>query len=208
MIFERYSELDGKHAVLSPSQCSWLNYETEDDLFKRFKSYYAAKIGTVAHDFAQELISKNMRLNKGDRKMVFFELLKNDIPRTVINLDDWYDSYSLYVNDAISFHMTPEVSLKYSDYAFGKTDAICFDNDILRIHDLKTGANPAKMDQLVCYAALFCLRYSKKPKDIETHLRIYQSNEVLTFDPEPIDICETMDTIVKFNKTLLKLGGK
>ena len=207
MIFET-SLNDNSHAVLSPSQNSWLNYESEEELFKRLKSYYAAPIGTIAHDLAQELISKRVRLNKTDKKLVTFELIKNDIPRSIIDVDDWYDSYSLYVNDAISFRMTPEVKLEYSKWAFGKTDAISFENDILRIHDLKTGIKPAKMDQLICYAALFCLNQKIKPNSIETHLRIYQRNEVFTLDPEPIDISAVMDKYVNLNKILIKFGER
>lgn len=199
---------DSSHAVLSPSQNSWLNYDNEEDLFKRFKSYYAAEIGTIAHDLAQELISKRVRLNKTDKKLVTFELIKNDIPKSIIDVDDWYDSYSLYVNDAISFRMTPEVKLEYSEWAFGKTDAISFEHDILRIHDLKTGVKQAKMDQLICYAALFCLNQKIKPSKIETHLRIYQRNEVFTLDPDPIDISAVMDKYVKLNKILIKFGER
>ena len=35
-------------------------------------------------------------------------------------------------------------------------------NKILRIHDYKSGITPAKMDQLMIYAALFCLEYKKE----------------------------------------------
>lgn len=206
MIFERHSELEGKHAILSPSQCSWLGYSDDEELFKRFKSFYAAKVGTVIHGLAQELIERKVRLNKVDKKLVYFELIKNDIPRSIISIDDWYDSLSLYINDAISFGMTPEVQLIFSEWAFGTADAISFTDNVLRIHDLKTGSVPAKMDQLICYAALFCLNQKVKPSQITTHLRIYQRNEVLTLDPDPIDISRCIDNYVAKNKILMKFA--
>lgn len=39
---------------------------------------------------------------------------------------------------------------------------------MLRIHDLKTGISPVHMDQLLIYAALFCLEYKIKPGSIDT----------------------------------------
>ena len=69
--------------------------------------------------------------------------------------------------------MTPEQILFYSDNCFGTADAIAFRGDLLRIHDLKTGAIPAHMEQLEVYAALFCLEYKIKPADIRMELRLY-----------------------------------
>jgi hypothetical protein len=113
-----------------------------------------------------------------------------------------------YVNDCIGFRMTPEVVLAYSENSFGTTDAISFNEKekLLRIFDLKTGSTPAHMEQLLVYTALFCLEYRKKPKDISTELRIYQSNEILSYEPSVEDICPIMDKIVSFDKFIRSKG--
>ena len=40
----------------------------------------------------------------------------------------------------------------YSERFFGTADAISFRNNVLRIHDLKTGKGPVHMEQLEVYA--------------------------------------------------------
>ena len=77
-----------------------------------------------------------------------------------------------------------------------------FRSNFLRIHDLKTGETPAKMEQLMVYAALFCLEYDYKPQDIQMELRIYQSDEVLVHNPTIEDIFPIMDRIVTFDKII------
>ena len=111
----------------------------------------------------------------------------------------------MYVNDAIGFKMTPEQVLFYSNNCFGTCDTISFKNDILRIHDLKTGVNPAHMEQLMIYASLFCLEYRTKPNDIQMELRIYQNDDVEISNPDPDDIFAIMDKIVEFDKYLEKI---
>ena len=95
--------------------------------------------------------------------------------------------------------MDPEVLLYFSPYFYGTADAISFYKNVLRIHDLKTGDTPAKIDQLRIYAALFCLEYRIKPKDISTELRIYWFEEVITGLPTAEDIVPIMDKIVTFD---------
>jgi hypothetical protein len=102
--------------------------------------------------------------------------------------------------------MTPEQTLFYSENCFGTADTICFRNDLLRIHDLKTGETPAKIDQLYIYAALFCLEYGIKPGDIDMELRIYQSCEVFKDKPEPQIILPIMDKIQRFDAIITKLN--
>ena len=109
-----------------------------------------------------------------------------------------------YVNDAIGFKMDTEVVLYYSDRFFGTADSICFRNNFLRIHDLKTGKTPVHMEQLMIYAALFCLEYKIKPGDIGMELRIYQNDEVLFHNPTADEILPIMDKIVHLNKLLEK----
>ena len=98
--------------------------------------------------------------------------------------------------------MLPEQILFYSENCFGTADSICFRNDILRIHDLKTGSVPAHMEQLEIYAALFCLEYKIKPGTIEMELRIYQNNEVLCHNPMADDIAPIIDKIIVFDKII------
>ena len=110
-----------------------------------------------------------------------------------------------YINDGISYRMTPEQVLYYSENAYGTADTISFREDLLRIHDLKTGTTPAKMTQLEIYAAFFCLEYHIKPKDIDIELRIYQNDEVVIHIPQADDIVERMDKIIEFDRLIQRL---
>lgn len=98
--------------------------------------------------------------------------------------------------------MTPEQPLYYSDNCFGTADSISFDNNFLRIHDLKTGATPASMSQLMIYAALFCLEYGKKPNEIDAELRIYQNDDIQILQPTDSQIESIMEKIVIFDRQL------
>ena len=111
----------------------------------------------------------------------------------------------LYVNDAIDYKMNPEQVLYFSDNCFGTADAICFRNKKLRIHDLKTGETPTHMEQLMVYAALFCLEYKVKPGMINTELRIYQNDEVLIHNPQADEIVPIMDKIITFDKLINRI---
>ena len=93
----------------------------------------------------------------------------------------------------------------YSERFFGTADAIGFNGKVLRIHDLKTGKIPAKMEQLLVYAALFCLEYGIKPGEISYELRIYQNDEIIAIEPTAEDILPIMDQIVHLDKLLTKL---
>lgn len=209
MIFEQHLNLRGKHATLSPSQPSWLGY-SEDNLFQKYVSSYAQSMGTSLHELAETLIANNLRLKKGDKLTVLSHLLNDGIPRNVIDMDRIYSNFMNYVNDAIGFKLTPEQILYYSDYCFGTADAISFrkvdGKDFLRIHDYKSGTTSAKMEQLLVYAALFCLEYKVKPGEIETELRIYQNNEVVYHRPTAEDILPVMDVIVQHSKALERMN--
>lgn len=178
MIFNKHENLEGLHAPFGASKSSWLRY---DDIkaIEVYQNLKAAEIGTTLHEWAKNTIMLGIKQPRSKK--------------TIYN----------YVNDAIGFKMTPEVVLYYSDYFFGTTDAICFRNNFLRIHDLKTGSHPAKMEQLEIYAALFCLEYKIKPGDIDIELRIYQNDEVLVHNPTAEDIVPIMDKIVHFNKIIM-----
>lgn len=180
MNFNKHSNLEGQHAFLGASRYSWINY-SENKLADSYSKFLAAQKGTVLHDFAARCISLGQKLPKSNKTL------------------------NMYVNDAIGFKMIPEQILYYSDNCFGTADAIIFRNDLLRIHDLKTGETPAHMEQLEIYAALFCLEYRKKPSDINIELRLYQSDDILISTPAAEDIVPIMDKIVTFDKIISKM---
>lgn len=168
---------EGSHAFLSPSSYHWLNYDV-DKLVTTYRNWKAAQLGTRLHAYAKESIELNQRL-----------------PKSALTLN-------MYINDAIGFKMRPEQPLYYSKYCFGTSDAISFNRNRLRVHDLKTGVTPASLHQLEVYAALFCLDYDIRPGDIETELRIYQNNDILIGNPTPEIILPIMDKITTFSRVI------
>lgn len=177
--FNEHYNLAGKHAILGASNYYWLNYE-DDKIANFYHSKLAAIRGTELHEFAQTCIKLGQKLPRSKRTL------------------------NMYVNDAIGYRMKPEQVLYYSDNCFGTADSISFKNKVLRIHDLKTGVTPAKIDQVLIYAAIFCLEYGLEPMDIEMDLRIYQSDEILFWDTEPRDIREIMGRIIAADKIIEK----
>lgn len=177
MKWNDHSRLSGMHAFLGASKYHWINYN-EEKIRATYESFQAVAMGTRLHALAAEMITLKVKPEK--RKKTF----------------------NMYVNDAIGFDMKPEVVLLYSENCFGTTDAICFRDGLLRIHDLKTGVTPAHIEQLYIYEALFCLEYDIRPKDIESELRIYQSNEIISDVPNPDDIKGIMDKIELFDKII------
>lgn len=180
MNFNKHGNLNGMHAFLGASKYHWINYDA-DKLAASYLNHLATMRGTLLHEFAAQCITLGQKL-----------------PRTQKTLN-------MYVNDAIGFKMTPEQMLVYSENCFGTADAILFRDGLLRIHDLKTGSTPAKIEQLMIYAALFCLEYKFKPGEIETELRIYQNDEILFHKPTAEDILPIMDKIITFDKIINKI---
>ena len=209
MNFNKHSELVGKHAFLSASRHSWINYD-DDKLYSAYMNSFSQVVGTTLHDYAAKRINFGMKLRRGDKDSVLFYLLDHGLPFYAIDLDRYYQNLMAYVNDAIGYKMTTEQILYYSDNCFGTADSISFRNGVLRIHDLKTGLAQASMDQLLIYAALFFLEYAEyKPRDTKVECRIYQSETVLVHEPETAEISDLMKTIVKFDKRIakIKIGG-
>lgn len=168
---------EGAHAFLGASKYSWLNY-SEDKVRESYKNALAKQRGTELHAFAAECIKLKQRLPKSNKTL------------------------NKYVNDAIGYRMRPEQVLFYSYNCFGTADAIIFKNDLLRIHDLKTGVTPASLHQLEIYASLFCLEYDIKPGNIGIELRIYQNDDILIGQPEADTIAPIMDKIIIFDKII------
>ena len=208
MNWNDHSKLAGRHAILSPSSPSWLNYDkedTKDQLYSRYLSKYSQDIGTLLHEFACKRITYKKPLDPRCQDTVMFYLLDHGIPENVIDIEFFYENLLYYINDAIYYKMSPEVVLYYSDNCFGTTDAIFSEKNVLRIHDLKTGKGRVDIDQLLVYASLFCLEYKKRPGDLDIELRIYQPGNLLTMKPNVDDIAPVMDKIVTSDKFLTKI---
>ena len=200
MKFIPYSDLEGQHAFLSPSQPQWLRY-SDDKLVERYANAQAVQRGTELHQLAHDLIRLNVML-----------------PRTKTSLN-------MFVNDAIGFKMSSEQPVYFHRFCYGTADAIEYKRNYLRIHDLKTGETEGKMDQLKIYAALFCLNYQDyvrqarkdgrsdidiardldlkvnelhfDPKQMSgIELRIYQYGEIRAEEQDPEEIQAIMDIIV------------
>lgn len=174
-----------EHAFLGASDYHWLNYD-EKRLKERWYTKQAVLEGTAAHEYAAMAIKHAWR-QKQSKKTLFN-----------------------YINDAISFRMSPEVMLYYSENCFGTADAIAYSEEdkFLRIHDLKTGKVPAKMDQLLIYTALFCLDYDIRPGDISCELRIYQNDEIIIYEPTTEEVSHIMSKIVSFDKVIARLKAQ
>lgn len=183
MNFNPHSAIAGKHAFLSPSSYAWVNYD-DQKLDLRYRAARAAARGVALHELAHMAIKLGIRMGKTDRTI------------------------ESYVRDGIGFKMQVEQPLYYSDNCFGTADTISFRNRKLRIHDLKTGVGKTSERQLEVYAALFCLEYGISPFEIEIELRIYQSEEVRAYIPDPDTIVHIMDKIMSFDRRieLLKEG--
>lgn len=177
MNFNKHFDLVGEHAFLGASKYHWVNY-SDEKIVESFDRFLAVQRGTELHDFAKRCIELGQRLPKSKK------------------------SLNTFVNDAIGYRMRPEQPLFYSVNAFGTTDAICFRENFLRIHDLKTGVSPVSMKQLEIYAALFCLEYSIDPEQIDIELRIYQSDEIIVHNPTGEDIRLIMNKIISFDKKI------
>lgn len=180
MQFNNHRNLEGLHAPFSPSQSHWLRYD-DDKAVEVYLNRKAAEMGTKLHYWAKETIDLGIKQPRS-KKTIY-----------------------AYVNDAIGFKMDTEVVLFYSERFFGTADAISFRNNFLRIHDLKTGKTAVHMEQLLVYAALFCLEYKVKPGDIDIELRIYQNDEIIFHNPTAEDIVPIMDKIVHLNNLLEKI---
>lgn len=178
MHFNDHSKLKDLHANLGGSNYHWIKYD-EDKLLTVFANMFAKERGTKLHAFAESAIRLRIR--------------QLPIKKTL----------NMYINDCIGFNMSPEVVLFYSPNIFGTADAISFDDGVLRINDLKTGNLPAHIEQLMIYAAIFCLEYHYKPEELKSIiLSIYQNNEITSVEADPTDIQKIMDKAVKFDKIL------
>ena len=181
MNFNEHSKLNGQHAFLSASNYHWLNYNDEK-LATVYYTMKAKEYGTVLHEYAKMSILLHQKLQTSKKTL------------------------NMYVNDAIGFGMVPEQILYYSENCFGTADAISFEKKMLRIHDLKTGSTKTHFEQLLIYAALFCLEYTVNPDSIHCELRIYQNDDILFYNPEPYEITDIMVKIRNSDKIISGLN--
>ena len=204
MNWNRHSNLEGSHAFLSASKYGWRT-KSDSELIDAYRNSFATTIGTLLHSYAADSIRLRERLRKGDARGVKFDLMRRGIPEFAIDIQTVFPTLMAYINDAVGFQMDPEILLYYSDLCYGTADAIQVHGDILRIHDLKTGSTPAKMEQLMVYAGLFYLEYGYKPERMQTELRIYQMDEVVVHQPEPEELREVMNDICQKDRVLQKM---
>lgn len=195
MEWNRHPELVGQHTFFSPSKYAFLR-KTDDELVESYYNSFASTVGTLTHAFAAECIRQRHVLEEVDWRHLEFELLKQKIPQEAFDVGFIFPTVMAYVNDSIEHRMDAEIGLSYSELCGGTADAIAFRRKRLRIHDLKTGATPAKIDQLMGYAALFFLEYGFKPESTHTELRIYQAGDIFVCEPKPNEIREVMEAIV------------
>lgn len=181
MIWKRHLDIpEDAHAFLGGSQYAWLNY-SEDKLVEVYLNR-AAELGTRLHEYAADAI----RLRRYQPEI--------------------RDTVAMFINDSIKMNMRSEQVLYYSKNAYGKADAISFEDNILRIFDLKTGKIPGSLHQLEIYAAYFFLEYDISPIEVDgIELRIYQFNNILIGNPGVDVIAPIMDKIVTFDRIISEL---
>ena len=188
MILENFSWNDNSrsfkkdsHALFGASKYHWVNYSI-DKMMEIYSSNNAKKLGTELHEMAAMLIKH-----------------KTLLPDERITLN-------MYVNDSIMLSLRPEQQLFVSEFFFGTADAIGIMDNVLYIHDLKTGKTPANMKQLYIYTAFFMLEYSLKPKNFkDICLRIYQDNSIIEDHPKTKDLVPILDKIKVADNLLQKM---
>lgn len=174
MDFNQHYDIRGQHAFLSASNYHWLNY-TPERLEQVYSNVRKKEEGTYLHNFASLAIKSRIKLAP----------LKKAL--------------NMFVNDAIGFGMESEQLLYYSENCFGTADAIMFKDNVLKIHDLKTGVSKVSFKQLDIYAAIFCLEYGIDPYTIIMEQRIYQGRNIMIENPTPESIQFVMDKIIEFD---------
>lgn len=215
--FNNHKDLRGQHALFSPSQSAWIRYD-EEKIVDKIRSQYRAPIGSEIHEFAAmqiELGHKKSNVRTIVQEIENYIYMKYTLANQSRELTDYgrillehlnyipnevFETVKYYINDGIGYKMVVEQPLVYSSNVFGTADSIIFKDNLLRIHDLKTGDHEAKMEQLDTYAALFCLEYDIKPSDIEYELRIYQTGDMIIHKPTVEDILPIIDSILTIEK--------
>ena len=210
--FNKHDELRGTHALFSPSQSAWLRYD-EEKIIDRIRNQYRTALGTEIHEYAADEITlshkkNNIRSITQEIESYIFEKYKKDRNKYGLRLiehlnyipKEVFEAVKFYINDGIGYKMTVEQPVVYSDKIYGTMDTVCFNDNLLRIHDLKTGSHEADMEQLEVYAALFCLEYDFKPSELEFELTLYQWDGKVVHNPTVENLLPIIDAIITTNK--------
>lgn len=138
------------HATFSPSDKTWLNYDREK-IRQRVVAARAVQRGTELHELAEHCI------------------------RMKTPLDPSNGVISTYVRDCIEYDMNTEVQMMYSEDIGGTADALHYDQAANRLYvfDLKTGDRKTSINQVIIYAALWCLTNYHNALSMTFDLRIY-----------------------------------
>ncbi len=211
MVWKTHLDIKNKHALFSPSQHGWINYD-DDQLRAKCINANRSTIGTLLHLFCHKQIVTKMKItsvkdaiSKFTTFMVdtFWDEKADGLTEEGIKLmtavkfvpREMYASVMMFVNDAIGFKMESEKELKYSEVLYGTADAISFNNGELRVHDLKTGLKPVEDPmQLLIYCALFCLDYNIKPSQCKKIIVcVYQNGEIKVCEVN----AEQLDELIK-----------
>ena len=215
--FINHADLRGQHALFSPSQSAWLRYD-EEKIVDKIRSQFRAPIGSEIHEYAAQQITlghKKSNVKGISQEIENYICTKYTFTNGKSELSNYgkilldnliyipkevFETVKHYVNDAIGYKMVVEQPLVYSDNIFGTADSIIFKDNLLRIHDLKTGSHEANMEQLETYAALFCLEYDIRPSEIAFELRLYQWDGIVIHKPTVEDLLPIIDSIVTIEK--------
>ena len=223
MISNDFSRLRGRHALYSPSQPSFFNLtpdEFRDSLVRKQK----ANLGTEIHDWAftkikrKHKVTSNREAIKSIDEFIFrkyyneqYDTISVDGRRLLKALTymepETLETVKEYINDAIGYRMEPEVVVGYSERFFGTADTVIFSDNLLRIHDLKTGSTTPHPEQLLGYDALYCLMNDLDPFKIDHEIRIYWRGDILGDRPSGDDVKPLMDKIVEFDKIQAEFEG-
>lgn len=223
MNFNKHLEIKGGHAVFGASQHSWLRYD-DDKLIERVDNLMSKNLGTEMHEFARSQIDLGIRSTsvKGLRNSLNTYIYRKYFDEELDCLSSYgkkmingvsrlnkavMNNLQTYINDCVGYCMTTEQRLCADPYYFyGTADAISFRDHILRIFDLKTGRIMAHMDQIMVYAAYFCLEYAIDPKEIELFdLRLYQNEQVVCHNPTAADIEQIVNKVIHSRDVIQKV---
>lgn len=218
--------MDSLHAPFSPSQPAWLRY-SDEELINAYKNKFRSEIGTEIHEWASHQIilgnkpSGIREVEKGVKTHIYekymctysklYEPEYGDILLRHLRYlpGEAYISAKLFIGDSIGFHMESEQKLKLSNKINGTADAVRFypKENLLRVSDLKTGSRPAKIEQVLIYAALYCYENRLDPLKTNFETRIYQNGVIHIEQPDKEDINDIYKNIVHKNEVLKRFEG-
>ena len=211
------------HAPFPPSQSQWLRY-TDAQAIEAFKNKYRSDIGTEIHEWASHQIilgskptgirevEKGVKTHIYEKYMVETSKLYNPkLGATFLDHlryvpGDAFLSTKLFICDSIGFRMESEQKVSVSSIIEGTADAIRYypKDNLLRVSDLKTGSRPAKMEQVLIYAALYCYENRLDPLKTNFEARIYQNGEILIEQPTGEVISRMLGDILHLNEVVKK----